>query len=96
MTGRIAGDSAIKLGMVPRRSSFSASSFRSRRSAEASSICVLTIASNRWLSQGFVTKSRAPRFIASTANSTVAQAVITTIGRLLSICRILGIADKPS
>ena len=95
-TGRIAGDCAIKFGMVPRRSSFCASSFRSRRSAEASSICVFTMANNRWLSQGLVTKSRAPRFIASTANSTVAQAVITTIGRVLSICRILGMADKPS
>ena len=46
---------------------------------------LLTIVSNRWLSQGLVTKSRAPRFIASTASSMLAQAVITTIGSVESI-----------
>src|SRR5213076_1648617 len=60
------------------------------------SICVRTIESNRSLSQGFGTKSRAPRFIASTARSIVAHAVITTMGRVLSISWSFGLTSKPS
>ena len=59
---------------------FSASSRCCRRSARASSTCVRTIASSRALSHGFWTKSRAPRRIASTATSTLPQAVITITG----------------
>ena len=50
------------------------------RSAWLSSIWVRTIASSRALSHGFWMKSRAPRRIASTATSTLPQAVITTTG----------------
>ena len=42
--------------------------------------CVRSVASSRALSHGFCTKSRAPRRIASTASSTLPQAVITTTG----------------
>ena len=59
---------------------FSASSRCWRRSARASSTCVRTIVSSRAFSHGFWTKSRAPRRIASTATSTLPQAVITTTG----------------
>ena len=77
----IAGDSAISFGMPsPRSSEFSASSRCPLRSAWLSSICVRMIASSRALSQGFWMKSRAPRRIASTATSTLPQAVITTTG----------------
>ena len=38
------------------------------------------MASSRALSQGFCTKSRAPRRMASTASSTLPQAVMTTTG----------------
>ena len=53
---------------------------RPRRRRAPSSTCVRTIASSRSLSHGFWTKSRAPRRIASTARSTLPQAVITTTG----------------
>ena len=85
MTGRMAGASAIKLGAPPRNNWLAASSRRPLRNASASSTCVRTIASRRSLSHGLGTKSRAPRFIASTARSIVAHAVITTIGKVLSI-----------
>ena len=64
----------------PRSSEFSASRRCPLRSALASSTCVRTIASSRALSHGFWMKSRAPRRIASTATSTLPQAVMTTIG----------------
>ena len=64
----------------PRSSEFSASSRCPLRSAWLSSICVRMMASSRALSQGFWMKSRAPRRIASTATSTLPQAVITTTG----------------
>ena len=57
---------------------------------------VLTTAINRSLSHGFGIKSRAPRFIASTARSIVAHAVITTIGSVLSSAGIFGITSNPS
>jgi len=55
------------------------------RSAWLSSIWVRTIASSLALSQGFWMKSRAPRRIASTATSTLPQAVITTTGSVGSM-----------
>jgi hypothetical protein len=96
ITGRIEGASAIKFGTFPPRSLLAASSFRPLRNALANSICVRTIVSSRWLSHGFGTKSRAPRFIASTARSIVAHAVITTIGRVLSSAWIFGMTSSPS
>ena len=69
----------------PRSSEFSASSRCPLRSAWLSSIWVRTIASSRALSQGFWMKSRAPRRIASTATSTLPQAVITTTGSVGSM-----------
>ena len=70
-TGRIAGDSA-RIGEWPSACGawLAASSWRPRRSARPSSVCVRTIASSRSLSHGFWTKSRAPRRIASTATFT--------------------------
>ena len=79
-TCRIGGDSAIKLGGAPGGCLVLASSFTLSRSASANSICVRTTLSRRSLSHGFGTKSRAPRFIASTATSTVDHAVMTIIG----------------
>ena len=77
----IAGDSATSFGSPsPRSSEFSASSRWPLRSAWLSSICVRMIASSRALSHGFWMKSRAPRRMASTAISTLPQAVITTTG----------------
>ena len=77
----IAGDSATILGNPSLRSSeFSASSRCPLRSAWLSSICVRMIASSRALSHGFWMKSRAPRRMASTAISTLPQAVMTTTG----------------
>ena len=85
-TACIAGDSAISLGMPsPRSSEFSASRRWPLRSAWLSSICVRMIASSRALSHGFWMKSRAPRRIASTATSTLPQAVITTTGSVGSM-----------
>ena len=82
----IDGDSAMIFGMPsPRRSEFSASSRCPLRSAWLNSICVRTMASSRALSQGFWMKSRAPRRIASTATSTLPQAVITTTGSVGSM-----------
>ncbi len=49
----------------------------------ASSTWVRRMASSRALSHGFSTKSRAPRRIASTATSTLPQAVITTTGSVV-------------
>ncbi len=82
----IDADSAMTFGMPsPRSSEFSASSRCPLRSAWLNSICVRTIASRRALSHGFWMKSRAPRRIASTATSTLPQAVITTTGSVGSI-----------
>ena len=50
------------------------------RSARPSAIWVRSVVSRRVLSHGFWTKSRAPRRIASTARSTVPQAVMTMTG----------------
>jgi hypothetical protein len=55
------------------------------RSAWLSSICVRMMASSRALSQGFCTKSRAPRRMASTATSTLPHAVMTTTGSVGSM-----------
>ena len=58
---------------------------RPRRSARpARPACAATV-SSRALSHGFCTKSRAPRRMASTARSTLAQAVITTTGSVGSM-----------
>ena len=95
-TGRIDGASAIMFGTLPTRSLLAASSFWPLRNALPSSICVRTIVSKRSLSHGFGTKSRAPRFIASTARSIVAHAVITTIGNVLSSAWIFGMTSSPS
>ncbi len=82
-TGRIASDSAISSGRPESRSArFSASSRCPRRSARDSSAWVLSVATSRAFSHGFCTKSRAPRRIASTATSTLPQAVITTTGNV--------------
>src|SRR5207253_2889356 len=78
-TGSIAGDSAISSGRPSRRNArFSRSSCWLRRNALPSSTWVRSVASSRRLSHGFSMKSRAPRRIASTAPSMLAQAVITT------------------
>ena len=85
-TGCIASESAINVGRFSARSSrFSASNFCPRRNALPSSICVRSTESSRAFSQGFWIKSRAPRRIASTASSTLPQAVITITGSVLSI-----------
>jgi hypothetical protein len=82
----IDGDSAMSFGIPsPRSSEFSASSRWPFRSAWLSSICVRMIASSRALSHGFWMKSRAPRRIASTATSTLPQAVMTTTGSVGSM-----------
>ena len=89
ITGRMAADSAIirsersgRSDPDPRRIRFSASRRWPRRSARESSTWVARIEISRALSHGFSTKSRAPRRIDSTATSTLAQAVITTTGRV--------------
>ncbi len=80
------GDSAISDGTPSARSSrFSASRRSPRRIALLRSICVFTILSRRSFSQGFWTKSRAPRRMASTARPTVPQAVITITGKIESM-----------
>ncbi len=84
-TGRMEGASAISVGRPSARNSrFSASRRCPRRSAWPSSICVRRMVSRRAFSQGFWTKSRAPRRMASTATSTLPQAVITITGSVLS------------
>ena len=50
----------------------------------------------RSLSHGFWMKSRAPRRMASTASCTLAQAVITITGRLLSMATISESSVRPS
>ena len=95
----MATDSAISVGrFVPwsRSTRFSASSRWLRRSARASSTCVRTTASTRSLSQGFWMKSRAPRRMASTASSTVPQAVMTTTGMGVSSAWSFDSSDSPS
>ena len=86
-TGCIAGASAIMgpaiglqepvLGFQPPR--------RDARPRKAPTACV-TMASRRALSQGFWTKSLAPRRMASTAISTLPHAVMTTTGSIESTC----------
>ena len=71
-------------GDCSRSAEFSASSRSRARRARPSSTWVRTMASRRALSHGLATKSRAPRRIASTASSTLAQAVITTTGSVQS------------
>ena len=85
-------------GRRPRRAGarFSASSRWRRRSARPSSTWVRRCDSRRALSQGFSMKSRAPRRIASTASSTLPQAVITTTGRVASRARIRASRSRPS
>ena len=86
-TGCIARASAIMNGRLsPRSRIFSCSSCRPLRNARPSSTWVRSTASSRSFFHGLVTKSRAPRRIASTASSTLPQAVITTTGSVLSIC----------
>ena len=76
---------AMIRGRAWSRSAVFSASRRSRaRSARPSSTCVRTMASSRGFSHGLATKSRAPRRIASTASSTLAQAVITTMGSVQS------------
>ena len=58
--------------------------YNAMRKACPSSICVRRMESRRAFSQGFWIKSRAPRRIASTATSTLPQAVITTTGSVIS------------
>ncbi len=80
-TGRIAGAAEIIEGEASvRRMRFSASRRWPWRIAWPSAICVRSVVRRRALSQGFWTKSRAPRRIASTARSTVPQAVMTMTG----------------
>ena len=85
----MAADWAMIAGpCLPRRSWFSCSNLRYARTAPASSIWLRTIASSRRFSQGFAMKSRAPRRMASTASSTLAQAVMITTGSVgSSACR---------
>ena len=66
------------------------------RSARASSTWVRTMVRTRLFSHGFCTKSRAPRRIASTATSTLPQAVITTMGRVESCDRSCEMRSSPS
>ncbi len=54
------------------------------------------MATSRAFSHGFWTKSRAPRRIASTASSTLPQAVITTTGSVASIAWSLASRSSPS
>jgi len=93
----IAADAAIIAGCpscLSRR--FSASRRWPRRSAWPRAIWVRSVVRRRVLSQGFWTKSRAPRRIASTARSTVPQAVITMTGRSSSSSRIRPSRSRPS
>ena len=85
ITGRIWGELEMMSGIFPRSSSFFASSCWLLRSALPSAIWVRTMARRRSLSHGLGTKSRAPSFIASTARSIVAQAVMTTMGNVSSL-----------
>ena len=96
-TGRITADCAISSGAPSRRSSrFSASRRRVSRSARPSSTWVRRVASSRLLSHGFSMKSRAPRRMASTAFSTLPQAVITTVGRVASRACSWETSSRPS
>ena len=95
-TGCMAGERATSGGAPRGRSSaFSASSRRLRRSARPSSTWVRSTASSRALSQGFWMKSPAPRRMASTAMSTVPQAVMTTTGIVVSRRRISASRSRP-
>ena len=62
----------------------------------ASAICVRRMETSRAFSHGFATKSRAPRRMASTARSTLAQAVMTTTGSVGSRVRRLSSRSSPS
>ena len=108
-TGRMAADPATYSSALPalfgrpvvspqsfRRKLFSDSSRALRRRMPASSIWVRTVASTRAFSQGFWMKSRAPRRMASTARSTVAQAVMTTTGGAPSVASRRPRRSRPS
>src|SRR5947209_4613371 len=85
MTGAIAGELARKVGRdSARKRRFSASRREACRKAWRKSICVRRMESKRLFSQGLAMKSRAPRRMASTANSMLLQAVMTTTGTVLS------------
>ena len=85
-TGCIAGDSAISIGRPSalRDAVLGLEPLLRAAARGRAPTCVRTIASSRSLSHGFSTKSRAPRRIASTATSTMPQAVITTTGSVAS------------
>ncbi len=95
--GCIAGDSAIRRGRPSaRRRRFSASRRWLRRNASLRANCVFNTESRRAFSQGLRMKSRAPRRIASTASSTLPQAVITITGIMLSMVWMRVSRSRPS
>ena len=97
MTACMEGALAMKSGLPSARSRrFSASSRAARCRARCSSTCVRMIEMRRSFSQGFWIKSRAPRRIASTASSTLAQAVITITGTVASSETICDRRSSPS
>ncbi len=81
ITWTMAWEAATMAGAPSRRIRFSASRRRLFRRAAASSRCVRRVARSRAFSQGFCTKSLAPRRMASTARSMLPQAVMTITGR---------------